>query len=66
MNEATRAYVYRVIVAAIPLLVIVGYAVDSETAQNLLTFAAAVLGLGAGGLATVNTSTDPGDVSKIQ
>lgn len=57
MNETTRAYIYRVIVAAIPLLVLVGVGVDSQTAENILTFAAAVLGLGASGLAVGNTST---------
>lgn len=61
MDEATRAWIYRVIVAAIPLLFIVGVAVDEQSAQNILQFAAAVLGLGAGGLATLNTSTKSKD-----
>lgn len=59
MSEANRAYIYRIITTAIPLLAIAGYAVDSETAQNILLFAAAVLGLGAGGLAAANTTTKP-------
>ena len=66
MNEATRAYIYRVIVAAIPLAILAGVVIDSETGQLILNFAAAVLGLGASGLATVNTSTHPGDVENVQ
>lgn len=57
MDEATRAYIYRIIVTAIPLLVLAGVVVDSDTAQNILNLAAAVLGLGGGGLAAHNTST---------
>jgi hypothetical protein len=56
MPTATeRAWAYRVLLAAVPLLV--GYGVlDENTAAAWLGVAAAVLGLG---LATANTSTSP-------
>lgn len=56
MSESTRAYIYRIVVTAIPLLVLIGVAVDSQTTENLLNFAAAVLGLGGAGLAARNTT----------
>lgn len=52
-NEATRAYVYRVLVALVPLLVTYGV-VDSRQVAVWLGLASAVLGFG---LATANTST---------
>lgn len=56
-NEATRAYLYRVAVALIPILVVAGY-VAGDQAQLWLGLAAAVLGVGSAGLAARNTSTD--------
>lgn len=52
-NESTRAWIYRVLLAAQPLIVAYGLA-SSETAALWAAFAAAVLGLG---LATAHTST---------
>lgn len=53
MNEATRAYIYRVLLALQPL--VVAYSLASEQEAALwLSVASAVLGTG---LATVNTST---------
>ena len=57
-NEATRAYLYRVAVALIPILVVAGY-VAGDQAQLWLGEAAAVLGVGSAGLAARNTSTGP-------
>ena len=52
-NERTRAYIYAVLVAAVPLLI--GYGIlTAEEGALWLGLAAAVLGLG---LATANTST---------
>ena len=52
-SESTRAYVYAVLVAVVPLLI--GYGIlTAEEAALWLGLAAAVLGLG---LATANTST---------
>lgn len=53
MNEATRAYVYRVLLALQPLVLFYGIASESEVALWLGVISAA-LGLG---LATKNTST---------
>jgi len=55
-NEATRAWLYRIIVAAIPILVALGY-LAGDQAQLWLGLAAAVLGVGASGLAVANTTT---------
>lgn len=52
-TEATRAWIYRVLVAAIPVLIAYGI-VDQATAAVWIGLAAAVLGVG---LAAVNTST---------
>ena len=52
-DEHTRAWVYRVLLAAQPLIVAYGVT-SNEVAALWLAFAAAVLGLG---LATANTST---------
>lgn len=57
MKESTRAYIYRVLLAAQP--VVVAYGLLSDTLATLwLSVASAVLGLG---LATVNTSTEKED-----
>lgn len=53
MNQATRAYVYRVLLALQPLVLFYGIASESEVALWLGVISAA-LGLG---LATKNTST---------
>ena len=53
-DEKTRAYVYRVIAALIPVLVVVGV-VGPEDAAVWLGLAAAVFGFGAAGLASKNT-----------
>lgn len=52
-NEATRAYIYRVLVALVPILVAYGV-VDSRQVAVWLGLASAVLGFG---LASANTST---------
>ena len=52
-NEQTRAWVYRILTAAVPLLIAYG-TIDSSTASLWLALGGAVLGLG---LATANTST---------
>jgi hypothetical protein len=52
-NEATRAYVYRVLVALVPILVAYGV-VDSRQVSIWLGLGSAVLGFG---LASANTST---------
>ena len=57
-NERTRAYLYRIAVAAIPLLVVAGV-LSSEDAAIWLGVAAAVLGVSTAGLATANTTTKP-------
>lgn len=51
-NESTRAWVYRVITAALPLLTAYGVVAD-ETVPLYLALAAAILGTG---LAARNTS----------
>lgn len=55
MNEPTRAWIYRVLVAAVPVLIAYGV-LDEATAAVWIGLAAAVLGVG---LAAVNTSTKP-------
>lgn len=54
MNEATRAWIYRVLLTLQPLIVFYGVATDTE-AVLWLSVASAVLGTG---LAAKNTSTD--------
>jgi len=53
MNEATRAWIYRILTAAVPVLIVYGI-LDAATAAVWVGLAAAVLGTG---LAAVNTST---------
>jgi hypothetical protein len=56
MSEKTRAYIYRIAVAAVPLLV--GYGVIEDSAAALwLGLAGAALGFGTNVLASANTST---------
>jgi hypothetical protein len=54
MTEATRAYVYRVLLALQPVVVAYGLVSDTE-AVLWLSVVSAVLGTG---LASLNTSTD--------
>lgn len=56
-SERVRAYVYSILVVAVPLLIAYGV-IDEQTAVLWLALAAAVLGLG---LARVNTSTTTDD-----
>lgn len=62
MAPKTRTYLYGVATAAIPILVILG-AIDDGTATTWLNLAAAILGLGSAGVATVHrpTKTTPED-----
>lgn len=60
MNEATRAYIYRVILALLPLAVVYG-AVKGDDAPLIVAVAQAVLGIGGAALAAANTSTHKGD-----
>ena len=50
----TRKWIYGIVAAAIPVLVILGF-VSGEDTQVWLNLAAAVLGLGTAGLAAPNT-----------
>ena len=52
-NQQTRAYIYRVLVALVPILVAYGV-VDSRQVAVWLGLASAILGFG---LASANTST---------
>lgn len=56
MPEHVRAYLYRIATALIPLLVVLGV-VAGDQAQLVLNVVAAVLGVGASGLAAANTTT---------
>ena len=56
MNEPTRAWIYRILVAADPVLIAYGV-LDEATAAVWVGLAAAVLGIG---LAVGKTSTKPG------
>jgi hypothetical protein len=55
MNEATRAWIYRVLLAAIPIAIAYGV-INEQDAALWVGLAGAVLGTG---LATINTSTKP-------
>jgi len=52
-----RAWLYKVAVAAVPLLIAVGL-VSGDMAQLILNVVAAVLGVGAGGMALSNVTPD--------
>lgn len=58
MSEQHRAYIYRIVTALIPLLIILGV-VSNEVAGAVLGIAAAVLAVGSTGLAAANTTTKP-------
>ena len=59
-DERTRAYIYRVVLAVLPLLVFYGLVGEAEAAEYALV-AAAVLGVGADALAVKNTPSPRGD-----
>ena len=61
MSQQHRSYVYGIVIAAIPLLVAAGF-ITSDDAQLWLNVAAAVLGLGAAGLAKPNANPKKVDV----
>ena len=54
--QRTRAWIYRVAAAVVPLLVLLGVLAD-DVAQHVLLIAAAVLAVGEGTLAAVHTPT---------
>lgn len=54
-SEPTRAWIYRILVAAIPILIAYGV-LDAEDAALWVALAGALLGFG---LATANTTTSP-------
>jgi DhnA family fructose-bisphosphate aldolase class Ia len=56
-TETRRAWLYKVAVALVPLLVAVG-TVTQETAQLILNVCAALLAVGAGGMALGNMKPD--------
>lgn len=53
MNESTRAYIYRILLAIVPIAQSYGLVNDSDAAL-IVSLVAAVFGVG---LATFNTST---------
>ena len=55
-NEATRAYIYRVVVALIPVLVALGVVAGNDV-QLYLNLVSALLGFGTSMLATNHTRT---------
>lgn len=57
-NEATRAYLYRIVGAVLALLLIYGI-VGSDQIDSWDALIQALLGLGVTGLAVKNTSTKP-------
>lgn len=61
MTQQHRTYAYGVVVAAIPLLVAAGW-ITGDDAQLWLNLAAALLGLGAAGLAKPNSNPKKVDV----
>jgi uncharacterized membrane protein len=56
-TEARRAWLYKVVVALVPLLVAVG-TVTQEIAQLILNVVAAMLAVGAGGMALSHMTPD--------
>ena len=57
-SEQTRAWIYRVLTAAVPLVAAYGI-IDERTAALWVSLAAAILGTS---LAAYNTSTKAGDL----
>ncbi|WP_066303230.1 phage holin [Arthrobacter luteolus] len=62
-TPAVRKWIYGLVAAGIPILVLFG-TVAAEDIQVWLNFAAAVLGLGAAGLALPNTPASTEDPPK--
>ena len=56
LNEPTRAWLYRIALAVIAILVVYGVVSEGEAAHWALLIAA-VLGIGEGALASANTTT---------
>jgi len=56
-NESRRAWLYKVVVAVVPLLVAVGI-VTQDIAQLMLNVVAAMLAVGAGGMALSHMTPD--------
>jgi hypothetical protein len=56
-NAEKRAWLYKVAVAGVPLLVAIG-TVTGDMAQLILNVLAALLGVGAGGMALTNVTPD--------
>ena len=56
-TAARRAWLYKVAVSAVPLLIAIGI-VTEDLAQLILNVIAAVLGVGAGGMALTNLTPD--------
>ena len=56
-NAEKRAWLYKIAVAGVPMLVAVG-TVTGDMAQLILNVIAAVLGVGAGGMALGNLTPD--------
>jgi len=61
MSQQHRTYIYGIVIAAIPILVAAGFIAQDE-AQLWLNLAAALLGLGAAGLAKPNSNPKKVDV----
>jgi hypothetical protein len=55
-NEKQRGWIYRVLLAVLPLLVLYGIISEGEAAQYAI-IGAALLGVAADALATANTKT---------
>lgn len=56
MDEATRAWIYRVLTAVVPILIAYGV-IGEQVAPLWIALGGAVLGIG---MAAKNTSTNPG------
>jgi hypothetical protein len=57
MSSETRVWIYRVVLAAVPLLITLGL-VTQEVASHILNIAAAALAVGGSALALNNISPD--------
>lgn len=56
LSEPVRAWLYRIASALVPLLVLAGWLAE-DVAQQVLEVVAAVLGMGAAGMAARHTRT---------
>jgi hypothetical protein len=57
MNAQTRAWVYRIVLAVVPLLITLGLLTE-EVARDILNIAAAVLAVSGSALALKNVTPD--------